>query len=247
MTVPSEPAAVPPAAPELLVLSHLRWTYVWQRPQHLISRLARERRTWFVEEPVATDVDSPTLGWVEDGPVTRVWLEVPGSEHHVHFTDPRASEYGRLLHDLLGAASPSITWIYTPMALDLADEFDDTVLVYDVMDDLASFKDAPPALVLRQRQALRRADLVFTGGRSLHRGVVEHRPSGTHLFASGVEPEHYAPALERQPGPRPVAGYVGVLDERIDFDLLRDVAAHLPDWEVRLVGPVAKIDPDSLP
>ncbi|MBW3613735.1 MAG: glycosyltransferase [Actinobacteria bacterium] len=246
MTLPSDPA-VPPAPAELLVLSHLRWTYVWQRPQHLISRLARERRTWFVEEPMATDVDTPRLAWVQDGEVTRVWLEVPGSDHHVHFTDPRAVDYGTLLHELAGDAAPSVTWIYTPMALDLADEFEGSLLVYDVMDDLASFKDAPPALVLRQRQALRKADLVFTGGRSLHRGVLEHRPAGAHLFASGVEPEHYAPALERQPGSRPVAGYVGVLDERIDFDLLRDLAANLPDWELRLVGPVAKIDAGTLP
>ncbi|MBW3556559.1 MAG: glycosyltransferase, partial [Actinobacteria bacterium] len=221
--------------------------YVWQRPQHLISRLARERRTWFVEEPAATDVKTPTLVWEEHGPITRVWLEVPGSEAHVDFTDPRASGYGPLLRKLMGDAAPAVTWIYTPMALDLADGFEGSVLVYDVMDDLASFKDAPPALVLRQRQALRKADLVFTGGRSLHRGVVEHRPADTHLFASGVEPEHYAPALEREPGPHPVAGYVGVLDERIDFDLLHDLAGYLPDWEVRLVGPVAKVNPGLLP
>ena len=246
MTLPARRAPLP-APPQLLVLSHLRWNYVWQRPQHLVSRLARDHRTWFVEEPVAAEVESPGLAWAEDGSVTRVWLEVPGREQHVHFTDPRAAGYGRLLHQLMGAASPSITWIYTPMALDLADEFDGGVLVYDVMDDLASFKDAPPELVLRQRQALRRADLVFTGGRSLHRGVLEHRPAGTHLFASGVEPEHYAPSLDRVPGNRPVAGYVGVLDERIDFDLVRDLASHLPDWDVRLVGPVAKIDPGSLP
>jgi glycosyltransferase involved in cell wall biosynthesis len=119
------------------------------------------------------------------------------------------------------------------------------------MDDLAAFADAPPGLVLRQRRALREADIVFTGGRSLHRSVTGHRPAGTHLFPSGVEPAHYTIArqhrLRRGPARRPVAGYVGVIDERIDLDLLAGLADALPDWDVQVVGPVAKIDPASRP
>jgi glycosyltransferase involved in cell wall biosynthesis len=233
---------------ELVVLSHLRWTFVWQRPQHIVSRLAADRRTWFVEEPLAGDVSSPRLCTEEHGSVTRVWLEVPG-EGHIGFDHPSAASYASVVRDLVGPPDERTVWLYTPMALELADALRPSSLVYDVMDDLASFRGAPVELRLRHFQALRRADIVFTGGRSLHRGVVAHRPHRTHLFPSGVEPEHFAPAHALRPvhRPTPVAGYVGVIDERVDLGLIEDLAGALPEWEVQIVGPVLKIDAGSLP
>ncbi len=117
------------------------------------------------------------------------------------------------------------------------------------MDDLASFHAAPQGLRLRQRRALAEADVVFTGGRSLHRATLRQRSTGVHLFPSGVETAHYerSRSLRPQRRKRAVAGYVGVVDERLDLDLLRDLAADLADWTVRVVGPVTKIDPSSLP
>jgi glycosyltransferase involved in cell wall biosynthesis len=245
----SRPAPAPGIPGELVVLSHLRWTFVWQRPQHLISRLAAGRRTWFVEEPLPVEgLLEPRLRTEEHGPVCRVWLEVPGAEGHVCFSDARAAEYEAMLTGLLGSHADRAVWLYTPMALPLAQALAPTLLVYDVMDDLASFKGASPQLTLRQRQVLKSADVVFTGGRSLQRSIVQRRPEGTHCFPSGVDPAHYAPAKQlRGPRRRPVAGYVGVIDERLDLDLVADLAATLPDWEIRMVGPVVKIDPASLP
>jgi glycosyltransferase involved in cell wall biosynthesis len=235
---------------ELVVLSHLRWDWVWQRPQHLISRIGAGRRTWFVEEPVpVTGLDGPRLATLDAGPVTRVWLEVPGTEGaHVGFGAPVAAPYFGLLSDLIGYPSGARdVWLYTPMALDLALALVPRLLVYDVMDDLASFAGAPPELLLRQRQALHEASVVFTGGRSIHRGVAGQNPR-TYLFPSGVDVEHYAPARSlRARRSRPVAGYVGVVDERLDLGLVADLANALPDWEIRLVGPVTKIDPVTLP
>ena len=242
---------------DLVVLSHLRWTFVWQRPQHIVSRLARDRRTWFVEEPwPSAAVDRPRLCQEEHGDVTRVWLEVPASAAErrarepgpASFDDERAGCYAEELADLLGPSADRLVWLYTPVALPLVGALQPSTLAYDVMDDLASFAWAPDALKLLHRQALRSADVVFAGGRSLHRGVAQHRPEGTHLFPSGVESEHFAAAQSlRRPRPRPVAGYVGVIDERLDLDLVADLAAALPDWEIHMVGPVVKIDPASLP
>jgi glycosyltransferase involved in cell wall biosynthesis len=238
------------AAEELVVLSHLRWVFVWQRPQHLISRLARGRRSWFVEEPWSTWVGRPTLRTEEHEPVTRVWLDVPGQhEWHVPFADERAAGFGDELVRLLERREGRrIVWLYTPMALDLARRLGPDLLVYDVMDDLASFAKAPPELRERQRDALEAADLVFTGGRSLQRGVEAIRPDA-HLFPSGVEPEHWqAPLTACRSRRSRVAGYVGVVDERLDLDLIAGLAAALPDWELRLIGPVIeKIDPRSVP
>src|SRR3712207_5999569 len=115
-------------------------------------------------------------------------------------------------------------WLYSPMALDLARALEPSLLVYDVMDDLAAFAKAPPEMRERQREALETADVIFTGGRSLHRGVAGIRPDA-HLFPSGIEPEHFGrAAAARTRHDRPVAGYVGVVDERLDLELIRRLA-----------------------
>jgi glycosyltransferase involved in cell wall biosynthesis len=234
---------------ELIAFSHLRWTFVWQRPQHLLNRLAQGRTLWFVEEPLAVPgLDEAVLRHERHGAVRRVWLEVPGDPGHVCFSDSRAATYGERLRALLGEHDDRAAWLYTPMALPLVDAVGAPLLVYDVMDDLASFAGASPELRSRQLEALQRAAVVFTGGRSLHRGATAHRSADIHCFPSGVEPEHYEPAIEmRTPGDRPVAGYVGVIDERLDLELVAGMAAALPDWEIRMVGPVVKIDESSLP
>jgi glycosyltransferase involved in cell wall biosynthesis len=233
--------------PDLVVFSHLRWTGVWQRPQHLISRIGRGRRTWFVEEPWPCAVDRPVLRTEDAGPVIRVWLDVPEEGLHVHFDDPALEVYARELPALLGRSRDRIVWLYTPLPIDIASSLEPKVVVFDVMDDLSSFREAPEQLVLRHRRALHRADVVFAGGRTLHRRVLAQRPDA-HLFPSGVEPEHYERArAHRTPRARPVAGYVGVLDERVDLELVAGLAAGLPDWDIRMVGPVAKIDPTLLP
>jgi glycosyltransferase involved in cell wall biosynthesis len=240
---------------DLVVLSHLRWTWVWQRPQHIISRLARERaarggRTWFVEEPAPThNVTRPTLRTEDTGDVTRVWLEIPagGDVGHRQFDAPGAESYAAQLLELVGEGNH--VWLYTPMALDIAEALRPAMLIYDVMDDLASFKNAPAGLLLRQRRTLALADVVFTGGRSLDRSVAAARsPLATHCFPSGVESSHYAQSralrVSRQ---RPVAGYVGVIDERLDLRLIARLARDLPDWAIHMAGPLAKIAESELP
>jgi glycosyltransferase involved in cell wall biosynthesis len=247
------------ASPDLIVLSHLRWPWVWQRPQHLVSRFAGIRRahgacTWFVEEPVSGEVAAPVVRCEDVGPVTRIWLEVPAAAddpQFLGFDAPAARDYGRLLCEWLveqRRPQPPDVLLYTPMALDIAEQLGPRTLAYDVMDDLASFRGAPQGLVLRQRRALSEADVVFAGGRSLHASVSAHRRAGCHLFPSGVETAHYASARAmRRPHHPQAAGYVGVIDERLDLGVIDELASSLPDWTIRMVGPVAKIDPASLP
>ncbi len=245
-----------PPQPDLVVLSHLRWRWVWQRPHHLVSRFAAMRaesgaRTWFVEEPVRGDVAAPQLEWETIDGLTRLWLVLPPGPVDPGFDEDDAQPYGAMLAELLeqeGRPSAPDVLLYTPMALDIAQELRPGRLFYDVMDDLASFLKAPQGLRLRQRRLLADADQVFAGGRSLHAGVSQVRKERCHLFPSGVETAHYASSRAlRTAREDQVAGYVGVIDERLDLDLLGGLAASLPDWTIRVVGPVTKIDPAALP
>lgn len=242
-----------PQADDLVVFSHLRWDWVWQRPQHLLSRLGAHRRLWFVEEPRTATVRAPRVRVHEHGCARRVVLELPDDDVapgvHVGFDDDLTRHYAAALAHLRERPG-LVTWLYTPLALPLAEALDPELLVFDIMDDLASFQGASPKLRRRHVDAIGAADVVFTGGRSLHRAALAHRRSGVHCFPSGVELDHYARARalrERTTRRRPVAGYVGVVDERLDLGLVAGLAERMPDWDLDIIGPVAKIDPGALP
>ena len=239
----------------LLVFSHLRWDFVYQRPQHLISRLARTRRVVFVEEPVhrpgalpSLDITTPAPGLIVARPV----LPDPVAG----FDPARAAEIGELVRSLLddqGMIDP-VAWLYTPMALPLADWVDPVAIVYDCMDELSLFKDAPRALVELEAELLQRADVMFTGGVSLYRAKRARHPN-VHCFPSSVDAAHFRRALPgsalREPAdqadlPGPRLGFFGVIDERLDLAVL-DGLARARDWQIVLVGPVVKIDPAALP
>jgi glycosyltransferase involved in cell wall biosynthesis len=244
----SSETTVPFGAPDLVVFSHLRWSWVWQRPQQLMSRLAASHHTWFIEEPfVDADIDRPSMCWTTHGRITVGRLHIPGPDRHVGFDAPEAAQLFESVSAAVAGEVP-ILWLYTPLAYPAAQAIAHHTLVFDVMDDLASFKGASPHLKSLHMTVLDEADIVFTGGRSLHNSVTTRRPDNTYLFPSGVETEHYAHALKlRQPSDRPVAGYVGVIDERLDLDLVAAAADLLPEWCFMMVGPVAKIDPAELP
>ena len=236
---------------DLVVFSHLRWTGVWQRPQQIISRMAtRFDRVIFVEEPQHVPHANASVLRTEQCPsVLRAWLDLPAADgHRGGFSDERASEYAHLLQDNLHVREGSTVWLYTPLALPLAEQLSPKRMIFDVMDDLAAFAYADPALPALHIETLRRADVVFTGDRSLQIGARRHRPDAI-CFPSGVDLQHYGRSQSLRPTSRArmVAGYVGVVDERLNLPLLRQLAEELDDWDIHVVGPVAKLDPADLP
>ncbi|MGN6550490.1 MAG: glycosyltransferase family 1 protein [Pararhizobium sp.] len=146
-----------------------------------------------------------------------------------------------------------ITWYYTPMALRFSDHLASDVCVYDCMDELSAFKNAPSELAEMERALFRRADIVFTGGASLYDVKRALHPS-IHLFPSSIDAAHFAQA--RQPAadppdhagiPHPRVGFFGVIDERLDLDLVAQTAAAMPDVHFVMIGPIVKIDPARVP
>jgi UDP-galactopyranose mutase len=238
----------------ILTFSHLRWNFVYQRPQHLLSRMARARRVIFIEEPVYDESRAPH--WEFDRAETNVLVcrpHTPVSEGG--FNDRQMPQLKSLLGELLEREELNdfVLWFYTPMALPLAEDLNPRAVVYDCMDELSAFLHAPPQLLEREAALLERADLVFTGGPSLYRSKKGRHPR-VHCFPSSVDAPHFAgahgqiaEAADQAALPHPRLGYFGVLDERIDLPLLARMAEAHPEWQFVTVGPVAKIDPASLP
>ena len=241
--------------PVLLCLSHLRWDFVFQRPQHLMARAAAAYRVVYFEEPLPSTTDWPYLRTRMAPEGVLVATPMLPADLDAAAADVTQRE---LLDDLLAElATPlAIAWYYTPMALAVAGHLRPAVTVYDSMDELSAFRGASPRLALLERRLLKRADLVFTGGHSLHEAK-RHLHPHTHLFPSSVDAAHFNAARSEpipsdepvdQAGlPRPRIGFFGVLDERIDYALLNAVAAARPEWQLVMVGPTAKIDPAMLP
>jgi len=238
-------------ASALIVFSHLRWDFVYQRPQHLLSRLAAHHPVVFIEEPVYHEsrtffkTHSPAPNILVCQPNTPV--NMPG------FHDDHLPHLQKMLRQLVRDYDDHIAWFYTPMALPLLQELHPRLVVYDCMDALASFKNAPKQLLQREGALLKAADIVFTGGQSLYRDKRDRHPN-VHCFPSSVDAAHFELALDRAnshpahrniPGPR--MGFYGVIDERFDAPLIAAVADAHPQWQIVLVGPVVKIDPATLP
>lgn len=236
----------------LLVFSHLRWDFVWQRPQHLMSHLARHYRVLFVEEPLPTEGASYLQTEQVADNVLRVQMftqvNAPG------FHDAQIATMQGLLQQLLEEQQISrcTAWLWTPMALPLLADLHLDAIVYDCMDELSAFRNAPRQLLQRENALLRVADLVFTGGRSLYLAKVGRHPA-VHCFPSSVDEAHFRRAREDDEHPllqsiaHPRLGYCGVIDERLDLGMLGRLAAARPDYQLVMVGPVAKIAEEDLP
>jgi UDP-galactopyranose mutase len=236
--------------PDLLCLSHLRWNFVFQRPQQLLTRCAAERRCFYFEEPLY-DSPTPRLEMEKSGNVSVLIPHVPaGLAPHELATALRG-----LVDQLIRRERirQFVLWYYTPMALSFTDHLRPAAVVYDCMDELSAFAHAPAELKRREAQLLQRADVVFTGGQSLYEAKRGAHPN-VHAFPSSVDVKHFAQArgriadpADQAPIPRPRLGFFGVIDERFDIDLIRGAAAARPDWQFVVLGPVVKIDPAMLP
>ncbi|MBV9125818.1 MAG: UDP-galactopyranose mutase, partial [Planctomycetes bacterium] len=243
-----------PQQPAIVVFSHLRWNFVYQRPQHLLSRLAATRRVLFLEEPVFEESVPPS--WDRSSPSENLLVCRPRTPiRQPGFQDEQLPVLHNLVHQLLQEEKLEdyLLWFYTPMALPLAAGLNPRAVIYDCMDELSAFRFAPPQILQREAELLRRADLVFTGGPSLYRAKKDRHPN-VHCFPSSVDLGHFgqvraglAEAADQAPLSHPRLGFFGVIDERFDVPLLEALAQARPDWQIILVGPVVKIDPAILP
>jgi hypothetical protein len=243
------PIATPFESTTLICFSHLRWDFVYQRPQHLMSRFARHSRVFYVEEPIY-GADMPRLELSRrDNNLTVV---VPSLPHNLS-EQARDDALRSLLADFVGeqAIASFVAWYYTPMALPWTNQLHPVAIVYDCMDELSLFRGAPAEMVKREQELIALADVVFTGGTSLYEAK-RSKSDNVHCFPSSVDAEHFRQArtLAGDPAdqaeiPRLRLGFAGVIDERMDLELLSALADARPEWHLVLVGPVVKISLSS--
>lgn len=233
---------------DILCLSHLRWDFVYQRPQHLLSRFAKQHRVFFFEEPIFSDEPSRLDISKRDDNLNVV---VP----HLRHGDNVNESLKKMLGDLLESENINdfVLWYYTPMALSFSEQLQPSATVFDCMDELSAFKFAPPELIENERKLMQRADVVFTGGQSLYEAKKD-RHENIHPFPSSIDTKHFSQArnITAEPAdqkniPHPRFGFCGVIDERMDIGLLREMAELRPDWHFVMIGPVVKISEADLP
>lgn len=236
----------------LLCFSHLRWNFVYQRPQHLLSRAARNLGVFYIEEPVFEEqgaapriVRDEACGVAVVTPVLR-----QGSS-----ADQIRAELRRVVSELVTTVQPSrwLGWYYTPMALEFTRHVTPDLCVYDNMDELSAFAGAPKGLLDLEQELISKSDLMFVGGQSLYEAK-RSRHDNIHVFPSSVDTAHFRIARDcgvepedQKNIPHPRIGFFGVIDERMNMDIVAGIAALRPQWQLVMIGPTAKIAPESLP
>lgn len=235
----------------IVVFCHLRWNFVFQRPQHLLTQLSKSYKIIFIEEPMFHEGKSFLKSYSPDKNITICQPHTPINTGGFH--DDQLAELEPLVASLIPADEDPIVWFYTPMALPLLKQTRAKFVVYDCMDELSAFQNAPKQLIQREKALLGIADIVFTGGPSLYQSKRNFHPN-VHCFPSSVDASHFKQALDREnvhPAQinisHPRLGFFGVIDERFDVDLVAALADANSSWQIILVGPVVKIDPASLP
>jgi len=229
---------------DMVVFCHLRWQFVYQRPQHIISRLSKDKKILFVEEPI---------GFLPEEENTAILTEVSS---HLHILQPKVKsieDIANLLPKYISNSKVSIGWFYSAaFSVLLVEEIFETI-IYDCMDELSLFKGAPQELIDQEKFLISNAAIVFTGGKSLYESKKKMHENA-FCFPSSVDEKHFAQALNGIEVPSdiasikaPIVGYYGVIDERIDLELLHETAEKLPEISFVMIGPLAKIGDNDLP
>ena len=238
---------------DILCFCHIRWNFVYQRPQHLLNRFAISKRVFVIEEPVF-EAHSDYFEISKPNDSVNLWVVVlhVSKESSV---EKRNATLKALLDSFMysNEIKDYILWYYSPMALAYSEHLHPALTIYDCMDELSAFKFAPPELKQWELCLLNRAGLVFTGGHSLYQAK-KHLHHNIHSFPSSIDKSHFIKArvLKNEPEdqasiPHPRFGFYGVIDERFHISLINELATLRPDWHFVLVGPIIKIDPASLP
>lgn len=236
---------------DLLCFSHLRWGFVFQRPNHLLSRFSKHQRVFFIEEPVFYDGEEKLQ--IENFN-DNLYVITPHLKHGLNAAEVRERQE-KFISSLIANMNINryFSWYYTPMALPFTENLTPELVIYDCMDELSAFKFAPPQLTILEKELFKKSDIVFTGGNSIFESKKDQHEN-IYSFPSSIDKHHFAAArtLKNEPEdqkhiPHPRFGFFGVVDERFDIEMISEVAKARPEWHFVILGPIVKVDPAHLP
>jgi glycosyltransferase involved in cell wall biosynthesis len=235
---------------DVIVFSHLRWDFVYQRPQHLLSRFSKQNRVFFIEEPVfGSSTNCKTINKKSEN----IYVITPGITQGI--SNEKIPEIlNKFLLSLISKyrIQKYLFWYYDPMAIRFTKDLEPLAVVYDCMDELSLFKGAPPFLIENERTLFKMADVVFTGGNNLYEAK-KHLHINIFAFPSSIDKEHFSSGTkgsdpeDQMNIPHNRVGFFGVIDERMDIELLKRLAERMTDTHFIIIGPVVKIDQSDLP
>ncbi len=235
---------------DLVVFSHLRWDFVFQRPQHILSRLSETYRVTFIEEELYGEGPDGYTDYLA-APGVRVFRPHLQKDHEADIIQRKRAIVDQVIEAV--GINDFIAWYYTPMAYAFTRHLAPEMVIYDCMDELSAFLFSPPDLLENEVALLQAADIVFTGGYSLYEAKKDKHPA-VYCMPSSIDKDHFGKARQAgpEPGdqagiPKPRIGFFGVIDERFDIELIRETAERKPDWHLVIIGPVVKINPADLP
>lgn len=236
---------------DLVCFSHLRWGFVFQRPNHLLSRFSKHQRVFFIEEPIFHEGEDKVHIEHYNENLFVVTPHYKGGLSEEEVLKKQQKFISNLLTNM--KVNRFFSWYYTPMALPFTEHLNPELVIYDCMDELSAFKFAPPQLTQLERDLFKKADVVFTGGNSIYESK-KNSHHNIHSFPSSIDKHHFGKArntkedpADQRDIPHPRFGFFGVVDERFDIDMLGEVARQRPEWQFVILGPVVKIDPTHLP
>ena len=236
---------------DLICFSHLRWDFVYHRPQHLLTRFATKFRVFYIEDPIFYEGDDKYEVFITK---SNVWRVIPMlSKRKLRTSIVNRQKF--LLNSLFSIfeIKEYIFWYYNPQALDISNHFSPLKIIYDCVEEISVQKNFTPQLEKLEKELLSKSDLVFTSGINLFNSKRKFN-NNIHLFPCSLDKEHFSKArfhLVEPPDqssiPHPRIGYFGVIDERFDYKLLAEVAKARPHWHFIIIGPVVRIDKSELP
>ncbi|MDN3724138.1 glycosyltransferase [Aequorivita sp. SDUM287046] len=228
---------------DMVVFCHLRWKFVYQRPQHIISRLSATQKILFIEEPIPFSSSEEFEYNLETVTANLTVMQPKVST---------LADIGKILKKL-NLQTFEYAWFYSPAFAELLPDLKVNTIIYDCMDELSLFKGASESLQKKEQYLIKEADIIFTGGKSLYESKSK-LSQNVHCFPSSVDLPHFKKVERQLPCPEdlvniqhPVVGYIGVIDERIDLPLVAATAEKLPHFQFVMIGPLAKIDENDLP
>ncbi|MDB5009708.1 MAG: glycosyl transferase [Mucilaginibacter sp.] len=232
----------------IVCFSHLRWDFVFQRPQQLLTRFAQSFDIFFIEEPIHDTAGQAYYTYLSRGEHLQVLVpHLPSGLNAAETAVQLKALFDQFMENK--NLADFAFWYYTPMAMEFSRKYQPELVIYDCMDELSAFRFAPESLKTMEQELLKKADIVFTGGQSLYEAK-KNQHANIYPFPSSIDKKHFEQArqLRRSAvGSQPTLGFYGVIDERFDIELIREIADARPEWQIMLIGPVVKIDKATLP